>query len=296
MLGSPSRTAPRALALLVLVLGLSACVVVPPARHDPSPRRTAPDVSAGWVEYGPGLRADLYLPRVGGQRGTVVLVHGGAFVTGSRGDIPLYTEAIMRQLDRGFAVLSIDYRLTSGTTNLFPAAVADVSAAVDWVRREGAAYGAPTGTVVVAGHSAGATLAALIGVGANNPGPVRGWTSPVDGWIGISGTYDLHGQGIEALQRAVWLGPGAPPEVVGAASAIDQVDAQDPPAYLVHGERDSLVPVSQTQLMTLALTSAGANPWMDVVVDPACDEHVPTCAINRDYLDSWIDGVAARTL
>ena len=121
-------------------------------------------------------------------------------------------------------------------------------------------------------------------------------TSPVDGWIGISGTYDLHGEGVAQLQRAIWLGPGAAPEVVAAASAVSQADAGDPPAYLVHGDQDPLVPVGQTQSLTAVLTTVGARPWIDVVRDGACNGHIPTCAINQHYLDAWLDGVHDRTV
>ncbi len=296
MLGPLARQTPRLVALVALVIGLSSCVVVPPARQDAAARRTAPDLSVGWVEYAPGLRGDLYLPRAGGQRGTIVLVHGGAFMTGSRAEVVLYADPVMRQLDRGFAVLSIDYRLTSGERNLFPAAVTDASAAVDWVRREGASYGAPTGTVVLAGHSAGATIAGLVAMGANNPGSVRGTTSPVDGWIGISGTYDLHGDGVTAVQRDIWLGPNASPDAVTAASAVNQADPEDPPAYLIHGDHDPLVQVGQTQSLTAVLATVGAGPWMDLVQDPACNDHIPTCAVNQHYLNSWLDAVHDRVL
>jgi hypothetical protein len=32
---------------------------------------------------------------------------------------------------------------------------------------------------------------------------------------------------------------------------------------------------------------------LDLVTDPACDGHVPTCAINTPFLDLWIDQVVA---
>jgi acetyl esterase/lipase len=276
-----------------LIVALSSCVV-PPSSRDASPRSATPPTSVGWVEYAPALRGDLYLPRAGGRRGTIVLLHGGGFITGSRAEIVAYADAVMRQLDRGFAVLAIDYRLTTDSKNFFPAAVTDASAAVDWVRSEGAAYGAPNDTVVLAGHSAGATIASLVAMGANSPGTPRGTTSPVDGWIGISGTYDLRGDGIAALQRAVWLGPGATPETVDSASAVTLADAADPPAYLVHGRHDGLVPLEQTQRLWVALGAVGTDPWIDVVGDAECDGHVPTCAINHVFLDGWIDRVAAR--
>lgn len=288
-----TRRAPALIGLLLSVVVLASCVV-PPATRAASQRPSVANVSAGYVDYGPGLVGDLYLPRSGGNRGTIILVHGGAFLTGARGEMAAYGGPIFHQLDRGFSVLNIDYRLTTETENFFPAAVADVSTAVDWVRTQGPLYGLNPDTVIVAGHSAGATLAALIGLGANNPGSARGTTSPVDGWIGISGIYDLSGGGVAALQRMVWLGPDQSPATVAAASARTLVDRDDPPGYVVHGARDSIVPLAQSSDLVLSLAAVGLTPWYDVVTDPSCNDHVPTCAINTDYLDSWTDEIVNR--
>ena len=42
-----------------------------------------------------------------------------------------------------------------------------------------------------------------------------------------------------------------------AASPVDQVAPTDPPVFLVHGMNDPLVPVSQSEELATALTSAG---------------------------------------
>lgn len=285
----------RALLLIGLLLSatvLASCVV-PPATRAASQRPAVANVSAGYVDYGPGLVGDLYLPRGGGNRGTIILVHGGGFITGARGEIAAYSEPIFHQLDRGFSVLNIDYRLTTDSTNFFPAAVADVSTAVDWVRRDGARYGLNPAKVIVAGHSAGATLAALIGLGANDPGSPRGTTSPVDGWIAISGIYDMRADGVAELQRRVWLGPDQSDAAISAASALTLVDGDDPPGYVVHGAKDPIVSVNQAKALFFATAAAGGSPWLDVVADSTCDGHVPTCAINTTYLDAWTDKVLA---
>lgn len=283
----------RLCAPILLALTLVACVVPPGPRTTGDERRNGYP-SAGVVRVSPHVEGDLYLPRAGGNRGTIVLVHGGGFFTGSRNDVAHYTEAVFAQLDRGFAVLNIDYRLTTETTNHFPAALADVSAAVDWVRTEGRNYGANGAKVIVAGHSAGGTLAALMGTGANNPGSVRGTTSPVDGWIAISGIYDLREGGVPELERRVWLGRNAPPDAVDAASALTLVDRGDAPGYLIHGSDDPLAPLSQTLRMFLSAGVAGGpRPWLDLVTEPSCNGHIPTCAINTPFLDLWVDQVVA---
>jgi len=267
--------------------------VVPTAGRQTSRSATAPYESAGTVEYSPGLVADLYLPQAGGNKGVIVLVHAGGFYTGSRQQIAAYATPIMDQIDRGFAVLNIDYRLTSGNQNQFPAAVADVSAAIDWTRSTGPNYGINPATVIVAGHSAGGTLAALIGLGANNPNSPRGNSSPVDGWIAISGIYDLRVPGVAQLQQRAWLGPNASADAIEAASAVTLADAGDAPGYIAHGTQDPLVPVAQAFVMFVTSWLTRTNPWMDLVSSADCNAHIPTCAMNTSYLNMWVDRIAA---
>lgn len=289
---STGAAGPIFLLTLALTALLSSCVVPPSPRSDAAALARGPRVADATVEYSNGLYADLYRARSGGNRGVIVLVHAGGFYSGKRGEVSLYVHPVMDQLDRGFAVLSVDYRLVSGASNLFPAALEDVSRAITWVRTSGSANGLNPRTIVVAGHSAGATIAALIGLGANNPGSPRGVTPSVDGWIAMSGFYDLAGDGVAALQRDVWLGSGASAAVVRSASAVTLVDAADPPGYLVAGSKDPLVPVTQSIQLALATLESGRPAWLDVVSDPSCDGHVPTCAVNTPFLNAWIDDLA----
>src|SRR6266704_1043775 len=53
------------------------------------------------------LRLDLYVPNTGGPFPVVIWVHGGGWQTGDKSDP---TPAI-REVNRGYAVVSINYRL-----------------------------------------------------------------------------------------------------------------------------------------------------------------------------------------
>jgi acetyl esterase/lipase len=90
------------------------------------------------VQYGTHddapLVGDLYLPKETENRPAVIAVHGGAWQVGSR-DIYRYMGPYLAA--NGYAVFSIDYRLTHDGQNHYPAAVQDVRAAVQWVRSQG---------------------------------------------------------------------------------------------------------------------------------------------------------------
>jgi acetyl esterase len=101
------------------------------------------------------LDARLYLPDADGPFSTVVFFHGGGFVLGSIGTHDWLCRHLTRE--SGCAVLSVDYRLAP--EHPFPAAVEDASAAVEWAAANPDALD-DTGTIAVAGDSAGGTLAA----------------------------------------------------------------------------------------------------------------------------------------
>lgn len=190
------RSRPRALAVAVLALLGGAVTTAPAAEGGAAP--VPPPVPAPLVvrdlRYGPAPEhlADLHLPTAGGNRGVIVLVHGGGFVRGSRGELFRTAAPLVRQLDRGFALVDVEYRLTDGERHTFPDAVRDVSRAVEWVRRHGRRHGLDPSTVIVAGASAGGTIATLVGVGTNpTPGTRLPRTPRVDGWVAVSGIHDF---------------------------------------------------------------------------------------------------------
>jgi acetyl esterase len=110
---------------------------------------------------GPGgsLRALLYRPE--GAAGPVPVVayfHGGGWTLGSPESHDIATSRLCAQT--GSAVLSLDYRLAP--EHVFPAALMDCHASLDWLVREGPRLGLDPGRLAVAGDSAGGNLAAAL--------------------------------------------------------------------------------------------------------------------------------------
>jgi len=97
------------------------------------------------------------MPEAAARGGLTVFFHGGGFVIGS-----LEThDHVCRDLraQSGAAVLSVDYRLAP--EHKFPAAPDDCLQAVRWAAEHAAALGVDPSRIVLAGDSAGATLAAV---------------------------------------------------------------------------------------------------------------------------------------
>lgn len=224
---------------------------------------------------GDDLLADLYLPDTALPPPVVVYVHGGGWAQGSRSDHGSTRLAAIA--GSGLAVLSIDYRLVHQAH--FPAQVHDVKAAVCWIKEHGDEYGLDVHRVGIWGASAGAVLAALAGLTAGHDdwdqdSRESGCTSDVHAvvfWFGISDfAATTTRSALEALlmpdgPEAAFLGLNSGtevtehPQIAQRASPLHWVHAAAPPFLIAHGDRDRMVPLSESVALHAALSRAGAQ-------------------------------------
>ena len=101
---------------------------------------------------------DIYLPEGVADAPVILLVHGGGFMFGDQG-MDVILPVIEKALENGYAVVSVDYRKSSEA--VFPAAVADVKAAVRFVKAHAMDYGWNPEKITVWGESAGAYLSLM---------------------------------------------------------------------------------------------------------------------------------------
>ncbi|MGN1369899.1 MAG: alpha/beta fold hydrolase [Aristaeellaceae bacterium] len=101
---------------------------------------------------------DIYLPEGERAHPVIVLVHGGGFMFGDQ-RMPIIQPVIEAGVANGYAVVSVDYRKSSEA--VFPAALADVKAAVRFIRENAGQYGFDPEHIAVWGESAGAYLALM---------------------------------------------------------------------------------------------------------------------------------------
>ena len=101
---------------------------------------------------------DIHLPTEGENWPVIVLVHGGGFMFGDQ-SMDVILPVIDKALENGYAVVSVDYR--KATEAVFPAALADVKAAVRFVKAHAMDYGWNPEKITVWGESAGAYLSLM---------------------------------------------------------------------------------------------------------------------------------------
>lgn len=178
----------------------------------------------GDIAYADGLALDAYVQQGEPRRPAVVVIHGGGWSAGSRS---AHVGQILELLTRGgFHWFSVDYRL--GGLARYEQSLADLRAALAFIRCRAAELGIDRDQLVLLGEDAGAHLAALLT--AERP-------QGVVGAVLIGGFYDV--AALPALAREV------PPDALGRASPLARVVSDMPPLLVVHGGADAEAPTVQ---------------------------------------------------
>jgi acetyl esterase/lipase len=215
------------------------------------------------VVDGSELHLDIYRPTIprAADHPAVVLIHGGGWISLDKGTMRRMGEFLARS---GFVAFAVDYRLFQGTQNRWPAQLDDVQRAVRWVRANAARYHVNAEKMGAFGHSAGAQLAALLGMEDtrdNSDPALAKYSSRVQAVVDASGPTDFTTEkdpgGMAFLATFLGADYAKHPEIWREASPVFHVSKDDAPFLIVHGTRDESVPLSQAQELFEKLQSAG---------------------------------------
>jgi len=207
------------------------------------------------------MQLDLYLPQGAPRPVPVVLMfHGGGWVGGSPSGARADLEPF---LATGWAGVTPAYRLAP--RDRAPAALEDAECALRWVGGHAAEYGLDPERVVVAGYSAGGYLALMLGLAPdtaafarNCPGTPRPHVALVVSLAGITDLEELLAPAARRDWAVEWVGPTVESQTVPAAwSPLRSVHAGVAPVVTVHGDRDDVVPYSQSVRLHRVLDRLG---------------------------------------
>ncbi len=235
-------------------------------------------------------------PGSGPARPAVVHIHGGAWLNGAKSPY-----RAMQFARAGFVGVSVNYRLSGVAT--FPAGVHDCKRALRWLRANAARYGIDPQRIGIVGESAGGHLVALLGTSGGSR-YLEGYEGDLDQSSAVQSVVDHYGP-VDFLTmedkpgrmrhltddspESRWLDRPVTeaPELVALANPITYIDPSDPPMLLIHGEKDGIVIIEQSEYLFEALQKAGVksefvrvanadhgyppNP-KDAVVAPSRDE------------------------
>jgi acetyl esterase/lipase len=191
----------------------------------------------------------------------VMLIHGGGWSSLDKSTMRTMGNFLARF---GFVAFAVDYRLVQGSDNKWPAQLDDVQRAVRWVRAHAAKYHVNPDHVGAFGHSAGAQLAALLGMTDtrdNGDAELAKYSSRVQAVVDVSGPTDFttHTDPDDLAFLANFLGAelGTHPEVWRDASPAYHAAKTDAPFLVVQGTQDNEVPMAQAQELVDKLQAAG---------------------------------------
>ena len=229
-------------------------------------RRRRPDVvRVADIAYGPhGRRNKLdVFHRIDKPAGAPVLiqVHGGGWVIGNKEQqgrpIALHMAA------HGWVVALPNYRLSPRSA--FPDHLADLKQVVTWAREHIGEYGGDPSFIAVTGGSAGGHLAALLALETD---------THLQAAVPYYGVYDVTNElgtryGRQRLKHlmermVIQKKYADEPDAFRQASPLLRVGEREPggipPFFVIHGRRDSLVPVAEGRHFAERLREASDNP------------------------------------
>ena len=223
---------------------------------------------------GKDLKLDIYLPPDVKSPIFLVWVHGGAWKSGTKENLP----KVFAQ--HGIAIASLDFR--QSTEARFPAAVHDIKAAIRFLRAKATEYGYKANRIAIGGASSGGHLAALVGVSNGNAqlegtiGDYGKQSSRVDAILDYFGASNLtnileqstpYGLSVRKPALELLLGalPEGAPSLAKMASPVFYVDKNDPPLLMLHGDQDPQMPIDQSLELESRYKSLNLDVHLEVL-------------------------------
>ncbi len=211
---------------------------------------------------GRALKLDIYRPQGRSLRTAALIVHGGGWSRGSKDMLVEHGKALARM---GFTALACEYRLTGEAP--FPACIHDVKRAIRWTRSHANELGIDPEKLCLEGHSAGAHLVLLAAGTPNDPrlDPPEGDGGVSAACAAVAAVYPpvlFYASGERpsgGLAARSLPGADESDEAAALASPIEHLSAAYPPAMLLHGDADKVVPVSASRRFEEALRMAGGK-------------------------------------
>ena len=201
------------------------------------------------IRYREGNRGklDIYTPeKSDGLAPVVMFIYGGAWAAGDKFEYEFVGRALAAN---GYVAVIADYRLFPEVR--YPDFLEDCAAAAHWIGENIVNYGGDTRRFFLAGHSAGAYNAVMLGLDASFFRD-QGVSMPIRAVAAISGPFNFYP--FEYDQVRVIFGDAPNPE---GTQPINLVAAGDPPVFLGSGTTDPIVRVENSRALAEKLRAQG---------------------------------------
>jgi len=206
------------------------------------------------IAYGPADRQslDIYTPRDGAPKATVLFIYGGSWTSGSKAMYRFMGQALA---GRGYQTVIADYRLAPAHN--YPGFVEDTARAFAWVKGNIAGYGGDPSRVILMGHSAGAYNVVMVAI---DPGWLAPYgLKPADalGVLSLAGPLAFNPLKTESTKPIFASAPDI--ERARPIKLVSQGAADAPPFLLIHGTGDTTVMPFNSENFATAVNEAGGK-------------------------------------
>ena len=197
---------------------------------------------------------DVYSPtRTAAAAPVLVWFYGGGWQSGARADYRFVAASLARA---GLVVAVPDYRLYPEVQ--FPSFLEDGALAVAEVRRLAAAYGGDPERLFLAGHSAGAYIAAMLAIAPEWLAAVGLARTDLAGAIGLGGPYDFLPIRDADIRRVF----SSAEDDLRRTQPIAHVDGRNAPLLLLHGDRDDTCYPRNALALATRVRAAGGKAFV----------------------------------
>lgn len=222
------------------------------------------------TESGP-LKLDIYMPnrKLSPKIPVLVYFHGGSWNSGSKRLKDSDLEIFDVFLEAGFALVSVDYRLTN-VTNKFPVHLDDGADSIRWIIKNAETYGLNQNKVNLLGASAGGQMVLMLGMAGDQFGDVDDPTEfKIRSLIDLCGPTDFTDlsdytpearKDIDALLLE-FFGDTVEnmPDQYRLASPMFSIYKDAPPIFMAHGRSDDIIPIGQAEKFYKKAVSVNAD-------------------------------------
>lgn len=235
------------------------------------------------VPYGGGVSGtlcnDLYLPKREGLHPALLCLHGGAWLRGSQRQYKSWGPWLA---ERGYAVVAVDYRLSTQVSPAWPGVFEDVCLAFHWMIAQAPALSIDTKRLGVIGDSVGGHMAAMLSVDDSTAQHVRAV-------VGVYGIYDLPewwrvtqppkrtDDPVGKLMGKSFPEATAEYENFSPRHRIKALNSRPKASYLIiHGDEDAIVHHNQSEAFVATLQEKNAD--VESLLIPGAGHHWFTLA------------------
>lgn len=217
------------------------------------------------VPYGGGpqknLCVDIYLPAGSGPHPALLCFHGGAWQHGSQRQYESWGPWLA---ERGYAVIAVEYRLSSQVSPAWPGVWEDVCLSLDWLIANAPSLHIDPTRIAAIGDSAGGHMAAMLSLHERTAPHIRAA-------VGVYGIYDLPDwwrttqppkrtdDPVGALMGKPYTEMKEAYESFSPLHLLQKMAGRPAAEYLIiYGDQDTRVPHIQSERFLSALRDKGA--------------------------------------